>query len=157
MKCRQRLLEGIVFGIIISLLGGLLGVISARILYATRHQEVLWDTHVQGSGGFAMVQKENKLEGNSGSRETFDGQVVSECFSWICKRPDEYRGVKDFKRMLVGICSFTGWFVGILTGIIYLIISVILGRYQTWVCNHKNLLISSMNLGSTFSPESLSL
>jgi len=84
MKCRQRLLEGIVFGIIISLLGGLVGGVSARILYATRHQAVFWSTHVQGSGGFTMV--ENKPEGNSGVRETFDGQVVSEHFSWIGNR-----------------------------------------------------------------------
>ena len=142
MKCRQRLLVGIVFGIIFSLLGGLLGTIACRILYANQHQAVFWDTHVQGSGGFALV--ENKPEGNSGIRETFDGQIVYEHFSWIGNRPDEYRGVKDFKGMLSGICSFTGWFVGISIGCIYFLIQAILITKEWLVARHNSRFDQSM-------------
>ncbi len=122
MKCRHRLLEALTIGVIFSLLGGLLGTIASKILYANRHQAEFWNTHVQGNGGFAYLQMENKPEGHSGIRETFDGQIVYEHYSWIGNRPEEHRGVKDFKGMLAGICSFTGWFVGICLGCIYFLI-----------------------------------
>lgn len=152
MKMKQRILFSLLFGLAMSILGGLSGMLACKVVLKIGYDVVLWDTHIQGNPPLADTP-----EGHSGQRETFFGKTVSERRAWMWStKPDESYGVQDFKTMIFDICVFAGRFTGTLIGVVYLLAQVGIGLFQNRY-NQRNLLTSSLNPGSTSSPESLPL
>lgn len=123
---KRHLIHCLISSIIVVALGGFLGTIATEIVLACGDYKY--------ERRFTVTSHGSPPDGTmrDSVRESYQKQLIYERESWYGNKPSVTKGIVGFRDMISSACSFTGWFVGICLGCLYLLFQVMRAIRDWW-------------------------